>query len=235
MLAGKKRGASMKFDGWQIPLATIAGVIGASAYFYHPADSSEAVAAWVQAIGSIGAILAAVWVAHRQYEQTRKLEIDRAAADAAKDEAETKAFVQSVRQELMTIWEGYSTGIRPALLAVGEGAIFGMFVPASTDAFTIYNNASPRVGKVSDDELRRLIVATYARAKGHIYSMQLNNGLLTDCNNFALMHRGEHHDEILARKRAALENYAVQLKQRDAELEQHLQAFLVRAGDWLPA
>lgn len=223
----------MKFDGWQIPLATVAGVIGASAYFYHPAASSEAVAAWVQAVGSIGAILAAVWVAHRQYEQTRQLELERAKADAEEEQAETRAFVPSVRQELATIWEGYSTGIRPTLLAVGENAFFDALVPVQTDAFTIYNNASPRVGKVPDEELRRLIVTTYARAKGHIYSLQLNNSLIADLTNFAVMYRGENRDQILAGKRDLLVRYAVQLRERDAELERHITMLTARADDWL--
>lgn len=223
----------MKFDGWQIPLATIALVMGASAYFAHPATTSEAVAAWVQAVGSIGAILAAVWVAHRQYEQTRQLELERAAADTTKEQAETRAFVQSVRQELATIWEGYSVGIRPTLLATGENAFFDALVPVQTEAFTIYNNASPRVGKVPDEELRRLIVTTYARAKGHIYSLQMNNALLSDFTNFAVIHRGENHDAVLEAKRGLLVRYAVQLKTRDSELERHLQALLARADDWM--
>jgi hypothetical protein len=223
----------MKIDGWQIPLATVAGVMGVSAYFYHPATSSEAVAAWVQAVGSIGAILAAVWVAHRQYEQTRQLELGRAAADTAKEQAETRAFVQSIRQELATIWEGYCTGIRPTLLNTGENAIFDALVPVHTDAFTVYNNASPQVGKVPDEELRRLIVTTYARAKGHIYSLQMNNALLSDFTNFAVMHRGDNHDAVLEHKRGMLVRYAVQLKERDAELERHINALMAQAADWL--
>ncbi|MFM0603656.1 hypothetical protein PQR05_03890 [Paraburkholderia sediminicola] len=223
----------MKFDGWQIPLATIAGVIGASAYFSHPATSSEAVAAWVQAVGSIGAILAAVWVAHRQYEQTRQLELERAAGDVAKELAETRAFVQSVRQELTTIWEGYCVGIRPTLLAVGEGDFFGALVPVQTEAFTVYNNASPRVGKVPDEELRRLIVTTYARAKGHIYSLQMNNSLLSDFTNFAVMHQGPNHDAVVGHKHGMLVSYAVQLRERDAELERHILMLTARADDWL--
>jgi hypothetical protein len=167
----------MKIDGWQLPLAAFAGVMAVSAFCAYPAKTSADVAAWVQAVGSIGAILVAVWVAHRQYTQTRQLELDHVAAAEAKEKAEVRAFVQSVKQELSSIWEGYSTGIRPALLAVADGSYFGMIVAAQTDAFTVYNNASPQVGKVDDEELRRLIVETYARAKGHIYSMQLNNAL----------------------------------------------------------
>jgi hypothetical protein len=223
----------MKLDGWQIPLATIVGVVAGSAYFKYPADTSEAVAAWVQALGSIAAILAAVWVAHRQYEQTRQLELDRIAAATAAENAETRAFVQAVRQELASIWDGYSTGIRPVLLAVEEDEFFDALVPVHTDAFTVFNNASPQVGKVPDEELRRLIVTTYARAKGHIYSLQMNSALINDFTNFAVMHRGENHERVLEAKKNVLVNYAAQMRVRDAQLEQYLQKLLARADEWL--
>lgn len=222
----------MKLDGWQIPLGTIAGVIGASAYFYHPATSSEAVAAWVQAIGSIGAILAAVWVAHRQYEQTRQLELERAKADAAKEQAETEAFVQAVVQELTTIWVGYEATIRPHLYAVGENEFFNGIVPVGTDLFTIYNNASPRVGKVKDEELRRLIVQTYARAKGFVYSLIRNNEMVTEMADLALAMTDETFQRYVADKKGALVRYAVQLKRNDEELERLLRDLTARANMW---
>ncbi|MFT4504621.1 hypothetical protein [Caballeronia sp. 15711] len=223
----------MKLDGWRIPLATIAGVMGASAYFYHPADTSEGVAAWVQAVGSIGAILAAVWVAHRQYEQTRQLELERAVADAAKEQAETRAFVQSVMQELMAIWGGYEANIRPLLHATTDGGIFDNLVAVGGDIFTIYSNASTRVGKVDDEQLRGLIVLTYARAKGFVYSLQLNNSVVADLANFVFMYQGENREQVLTLKRQLLSQYAAQLKEHDRELESLLQALTARANEWL--
>ncbi|MFM0466792.1 hypothetical protein [Paraburkholderia strydomiana] len=210
----------MKIDGWQIPLATISGVMAASAYFYHPATSSEAVAAWVQAIGSIGAILTAVWVAHRQYEQTQLLELERAKAADDKEAAETRAFVFAVREELTALWEGYCVGTRQMLLALPEGAPCNFRFPVTTDAFTVYNNSSAMVGRVADSELRRPIISAYATAMGMVYTYQLNNDLVSDYDNFETLYRGEDRAARLQLKHRRLIEYGYQVKMHDAMVEQ---------------
>ncbi|WP_028210772.1 hypothetical protein [Paraburkholderia mimosarum] len=214
----------MKLDGWQIPLLAIGTVFIAGALTMFPANSQGAatVAAWVQAFGSIGAILIAIWVLHAQQKQAR-----------ADDHGETRAFVQSVRQEIDALWTGYDSSIRPLLLGVPENGIFGSLVPVTTEAFTVYNNSSARVGKIDDDELRRLIVITYARAKGYINSLQTNNALLGDLTNFEIVYRAPDRDERLRQKVTILAHYAVQLKEKDAELAQHVHQLIEHADRWL--
>ncbi|MGX7850937.1 hypothetical protein [Pseudomonas aeruginosa] len=225
----------MKFDGWQIPLATIAGVMGASAYFYHPATSSEAVAAWVQAVGSIGAILAAVWISNKQYRDTRELEARRAADDAAKDLAETVAFVEAIREELITIWAGYSSDAQKRLRATEKEAIFDYNYPVSSDAFTIYNGASSRVGKVPDAEVRKLIVMVYAQAKGLVSSFQLNNSALHDYHEAKLMLDSDNlrGHMVLTQMQTDLSSYAHKLKKRDTIIDQDLHKLLKSIDRWL--
>lgn len=224
----------MKFDGWQIPLATIAFVMGASAYLSHPADSSEAVAAWVQAVGSIGAILAAVWVSHKQYRDTHELEAQRAADNAAKDLAETVAFVQAIREELQSTWFGYSSDTRKRLLAVQPSEFLDHFYPVSADAFTIYNGSSARVGKVPDAELRRLIVVVYAQAKGLVSSFQFNNELLREYSTISVIPLGGIQQMGLATaKRRELVASTDKIKARDAAIHRDLKAFRICADKWL--
>ncbi len=216
----------MKFDGWQIPLGTIAFVMGASAYFSHPADSSEAVAAWVQAVGSIGAILAAVWVAHRQYEQTRALELERAKAADDKEVAETRAFVLAIREELTALWEGYCIGTRKMLLEIPEGAPCNFRFPVTSDAFTVYNNASAMVGRVTNPELRRAIIVAYATAKGMVYTYQLNNDLVSDFDNFEMLYRGDDRAVRLQLKHQRLIEYGYQVKSHDAMVAQRYEELM---------
>ena len=224
----------MKFDRWQIPLLVVVAVFGLGVYFRHPADSSEAVAAWVQAIGSIGAILAAVWVSNKQYRDTRELEAQRAAESAAKELAETVAFIQAIREEMQTVWFGYASDTRKRLLAVPDDGYLDHIYPVSTDAFTIYNGASLRVGKVPDAELRRLIVVLYAQAKGLVSSFQLHNLLIQqydgmDTSPMAGMQAmgfavGKHRELVASTKK---------LKSRDAAISRDLRAFRACAEKWL--
>ncbi|WP_158935056.1 hypothetical protein [Burkholderia sp. S171] len=231
---GQKRGHAMKIDGWQIPLATIAGVMGASAYFHHPAETSEAVAAWVQAVGSIGAILAAVWISNKQYRDTRELEARRAADESAKELTETVAFVEAIREELKSVWYGYSSDTRKQLLAVEEEDYLDHVYPVSADAFTIYNGASSRVGKVPDAKLRRLIVVIYAQAKGLISSFQANNVLIREFDSYDTGSMGAPQQMGSAIvKRRELVASTKKLKQRDAAIYRDLKAFRTCADKWL--
>jgi hypothetical protein len=56
---------------------------------------------------------------------------------------------------------------------------------------------------------------------------------MADFTNFAFMHRGDDHDQIVQAKRDGLVGFAAQLKERDGELEQHYQALIARANEWL--
>lgn len=224
----------MKLDGWQIPLATLGFVLCASAYMRHPATNSEAVAAWVQAVGSIGAILAAIWVSHKQYRDTRELEAQRAAESTAKELSETVAFVQAIREELRSIWFGYSSDTRKRLLTVPQGEYLDHIYPVSSDAFTIYNGSSSRVGKVPDAELRRLIVVVYAQAKGLVSSFQFNNTLIREYGAIDTSSTGTPNDMLLGIvKHRELVASASKLKERDAAIDRDLKAFRTRADKWV--
>jgi len=224
----------MKMDGWLIPLATLGFVFCASAFMQHPASTSEAVAAWVQAVGSIGAILAAVWVSHKQYRDTRELEAQRAADEAAKELAETVAFVQAIREELRSIWFGYSSDVRKRLLAVPAHEYLDHVYPASADSFTIYNSMSSHVGKVPDAELRRLIVVVYAQAKGLVSSFQWHNTLIRESNAINAGSSGALHEMGSALvKRRELVASTSKLKERDAAIHRDLRDFRVRASKWM--
>jgi hypothetical protein len=82
--------------GWIVPLAVLLFIVVGAYLFEHASRLTPSDwAAWIQAIGSVGAIAAAVWVFHRQY-----------AANRENGEAEVRAFVQAINDELRTIWTG---------------------------------------------------------------------------------------------------------------------------------
>jgi hypothetical protein len=92
----KAGGHDMRFDRWQIPLLVTGVIFCVGAYCSYPADTSEAVAAWVQGLGSLLAIGAAVWIYAKQYHDKRTDEL-----------AETRAFVQSIHTELSPLWNDW--------------------------------------------------------------------------------------------------------------------------------
>lgn len=96
----ERKGVIVKIDQWQIPLFVLTIVFCGAALCRYPVQHSSDVAAWVQAVGSVGAIVIAVWVFHRQY-----LDAERRSQD------EVRAFVQAIREEVNAVWGGYDTAL----------------------------------------------------------------------------------------------------------------------------
>jgi hypothetical protein len=213
----------MRFDRWQIPLLVIVGLVCIGAYYHRLAECSEAVAAWVQGLGSLLAIGAALWIYAKQNQDKR-----------ADDLAETYAFVQSIHTELSTLWMGYNLNSRAKLLEDirEKGFVYHVF-PMNTDALIVYNSTVARIGKVDDAALRELIVQVYARFRGFIYSLQLNNGLVNDIAQFDILYNAADREKRLDQKRNVLRDYAVQLEQRDADIEKFIKQLLPLMGQWL--
>lgn len=225
----------MKSLNWKI---LFAGGFGAgmllTALLKFPPNSSSDWATWVQAIGSVGAIGIAIWVSHKQYRDSQRLESERRKAEGAKEAGEVRAFVQATREELSAIWDGYNSQIGPALRQTRDGHPFLYLFPASAEAFTIYNgSASYQIGKVPDTELRRLTVSVYARAKGLIFSFQLNNSMVRERLELDLLEHSENRSLLLRDKDEQLSRYAKMLKERDSELKIQIEAFFNLADKWL--
>jgi hypothetical protein len=211
----------MKFDQWQMPLLVIAGVVCISAFCRYPADSSSAVAAWVQGIGSLLAVGTAVWLYAKQYRDKR-----------ADDLAETVAFVQAMRHEIQVIWDEYSD-IRDTLLKTPANGFYSSVVPLSTDSLIVYSRTPERVGKIDDEDLRALVVRTYTGLRGHLNSLRQNNDLLDDYERFFTLHKGDDRQTLKERKDSILQEYTAGLKNGDRELEKLVKQFLADTGTWV--
>lgn len=133
-----------------------------------PSMKSEAGAAWIQAVGSIGAILSAIWVMGAQTRSAEK-----------RDEEEIKHFLLALRDEIYVLSTAFAERSGKTLLEKDEGAFF-MKIPVTEAAFVIYNSSADKVGRIKDDITRQKIVVTYARAFGFIKTLQLNNHFIEE-------------------------------------------------------
>jgi hypothetical protein len=209
-------------DGWQAPLTALVVVILFAAFNAKPIQSAADIAAWVQGVGSLVAIIAAVWIYAKQYQDKKN--------DAL---AETSAFVQSIHTEISTLWKGYSTNLRAHITGLADGGFLELVAPLSPDAFVIYNKACEQVGKIDNADLRILIVQTYARFRGFIYSLQLNNGLVIDIAQFEIMYNAADREKRLEQKRDVLRDYGLKLKRADADIEKLMTRLLPLMEQWL--
>jgi hypothetical protein len=208
--------------GWQGPLATLLLIGLVAAFKYKPIDNAADVAAWVQGIGSLLAIAAAVWIYAKQYNDRK-----------ADDEAETVAFVQAVRDEVETVWHEYSEQVGASVQAVKDGDVYGFVVPNIVGSLIIYPNNSARVGKIDDAALRKLIVTAYTSLRGHFSSLEVNNRRIIDLEQLELTYRGNDREAVRKRTYDLLGNGARSLKASDNELKVKVVAMLAGIDAWL--
>lgn len=91
-------------------------------------------------------------------------------------------LLQGIHDEIETLWESYSTSIGAHTEALPDNSPMLMFWPITQDYFTIYNTNAFFIGKIKDHDLRKQIVATYAKARGLIDSFRMNNELCRSGN-----------------------------------------------------
>ncbi|MEX3982796.1 hypothetical protein AB4Y45_27870 [Paraburkholderia sp. EG287A] len=181
------------------------------------------IAGIVQGIGSLGAVGTAVWIYARQYKDKK-----------ADDKAETIAFVQALRQEIMGIWGEYE-GFRDLLLETHPQGFFNYDVPLSIDSLIIYSAGANRIGKIDDEALRMLIVQLYTRLRGHLNSLQQNNSVVKQYERIVSEQRFDEKSSVLERKREGLREHTASLKGADDELARLITEFLTTTDVWLRA
>lgn len=146
-----------------------------------------------------------------------------------KDRRTVHGVLQAIHDEIETLWDTYSERAGAHLEALQPGKPLDMYWAISQEYFTVYNNNAFLIGKVSDHDLRKSIVATYTKARGLIDSFRLNNELVHKYEQAALLARETNtdiHKQIMHIHHAALVKYAEQLKLIHQELKEKVQHLL---------
>lgn len=153
-IAGVALGVGVAFQGWPSWLQA----------------DGQALAAWVQAVGSVAAIAAAIWIAHDQHARAEKR-----SAKAERDEV--RNFLAGIREELHTNWLVYMTNVGNAVAEAKPDAVVEWTWPVPENPFKVYSATVGMLGRVPEDELRKAIVATYIVAGGLMLTWKMHNSL----------------------------------------------------------
>ncbi|MFW6851807.1 hypothetical protein [Burkholderia gladioli] len=217
-----KKSSQMKLDQWQIPLFSLLIVCCGAAFFHYPIEHSADIAAWVQGIGSLLAIVAAVWIYAKQLGDKQ---VD--------DNLETVAFVQAMRDEISIIWDEYAD-IHSSLTRIPQGRYYNQIVPLRVDSLIVYSATPQRVGKIDDHELRRLVVYTYTGLRGHLNSLQQNSTLVSELNQLyiTLGHSNSNNSHI-QRQEETMRDLTEGLKKNSNDLKDLIDKFLEKTEAWL--
>jgi hypothetical protein len=136
---------------------------------------------WVQAVGSVLAILVAVWVSWQQADSQQRREAQNA-------EDELHGLISAIKTEIETNSANAHDAIGKHLLTLSPGTHFNGIMPISEDPFDIYNAALPKLGLIRDPELRAQIVRTYSLAKGFVLTLRYHNALVENLETAQIEH-----------------------------------------------
>lgn len=148
-------------------------------------------AAWVQAVGSIAAIVFAI--ALTWYQGEASIERER-----IKEKEDVKGLLLSIKDELSVNMQMAHQTVGNALEKTEPGTACYFTFPVQEDPFCIYNSLTNRLHLIKDEKLRFQIIKTYGVAKGAVQTFRFNNELVTKIELARRMYRsnGTFRDEM---------------------------------------
>lgn len=192
-------------------------------------ENSLAWAAWEQALGSIGAILAAVWFFFDQHQRSKK-------RDASKERDEINSVLQCLRDEIEVMSEGLACHVRNVLDESADGKLFrDQWYPAERQ-FTAFDACVGQVGKLPDEALRRNIIGTYAQARGLILTVKMNAFLLEEAAAAKVRFNANQSDfdeSLIAGYVLSLQDYGDKLRRMHTEADASIRNLISALDQYL--
>ncbi len=212
-----------------IAVGLLVGGYFLGAFVKHPPINNAEWPAWVQAIGSIGAIFAAVALSYYQFISARVL------ADK-KEKQETEALLQGLRDEIDVTREGFQRNVGAAIEASVEGEIFNFRWYPAERPFVVYDACASQLGRIPDAPLRRNVIRTFSQARGLSLSIRTNTHLLEEFMSANIRAKFTKTDlDILVADelRTSLIDYAGKLRQAYNDTKESVDTLHIAVGEFL--
>lgn len=138
--------------------------------------------AWVQAVGTVAAILVAIVIMGWQYRSHRRLDESREKRQMAREHehesAEMRSLLCSARHELAFFYMSYREGAGEMLEQISGDGYLEHIVPVEHERYYIYPICASNIGKIRDAKLGMHILFAYTVQIKFIETMKWNNNLL---------------------------------------------------------
>lgn len=177
---------------------------------------------WSAVIGGVitgGFSILAVLCAHRKERERQNQQ----------EGSLIKSLLQSIHDEIETLWEIYQEGMGTRIESLPENQPLALFYPVTQDYFTVYHGNSFLIGRIKDNDLRKLIITTYTRAKGLIDSYRLNNDFTQKCEQLHWLFRQTGNlvfEQQLNAQLAVMIDYAKKIKESHNKVKDNVSALL---------
>jgi hypothetical protein len=148
---------------------------------------------------------------------------------AEKDAQMLMGVLQAVHDEIETLWDIYMDGIGHQLEALPNGQALNTYDPVTQEYFTVYNTNAFFIGRIRDNDLRKLIVSTYSKARGLIDSYRLNNDFVRKHEHAYWLFQetnNQIHQAAAAGHWQGMIDYAAKLRKAHDEMKKQIQNLL---------
>ena len=180
------------------------------------------VAFWSAVLGGVITGAFSIWgifISHKKAEERQK----------NVEKSLIKSLLQSLHDEIKTIWGVYQEGIGIQLEALSDDDPFLYLYPITQDYFNIYHGNSILIGKINDSNLRENIIVTYTLAKGLVDSYRFNNDMVQKYDQLQFLFRQTENsvfEQQLGAQHSALVYYARKIKTRHNEVKNRVNSLL---------
>jgi hypothetical protein len=144
-------------------------------------------------------------------------------------EAIIKGLLQSLHDEIETLWETYMKGIGVKLEALSDNQPLHFYYPITQEYFTVYNGNSFLIGQIDNNDLRKAIITSYTKARGLIDSYRFNNDLLQKYEYWSFLFqetKNPQHAININAYHDSLTKHAKDLKESHGELKEDVKNLL---------
>jgi hypothetical protein len=162
---------ALKHKTWMFAIGAVA-LLSICGWLIYTQIEAKDWAAWVQAVGSIAAIVFAI--ALTWYQGEASIERER-----IKEKEDANGLLLSIKDELSVNMQMAHETVGKALTETAPGTAFYVVFPVQEDPFCIYNSVTNRLHLIKNEKLRFQIIKTYGIAKGVVQTFRFNNELVT--------------------------------------------------------
>ena len=133
-----------------------------------------------------------------------------------------QAFYQSIYTEIKTIWEAYMSKLGRDIENLKDEEPLDSYYPLTENEFPIYMSNLHLIGDIADSKIRELIVRTYAKGRGIVDSIRMNNQILREYTTwdwYAAESCIEIHGSRAKAEKKRLIEYAQVIKKQHFEIK----------------
>lgn len=141
-----------------------------------------------------------------------------------------RGFYQALYDEVESLWDIYMSRIGNKVESLSEGQPLDVKWPVVSDYFTVYNMNNPLLGRIRDNDLRRLIVNTYTRARGLLDSYRMHYDIV---DKLEIYHRlltetgRPEYEKLRSQQILVLVDYSKKLKEGHLEVKDLVNRLLI--------